>query len=418
MRSKRGGQGPVGTKGVAAVAVLLAMAPGLIGGCVNAASPSEAPTAGPTASPSALPSPAPEQGQASFQIEWEQSFGYPATARPVGQLNLTGLIAGESGFVAFGAVTLGAKDDAAQARSSANYDISAGVWTSPDGQTWRQAQDPALAGARIRAAGASPTGGIVLAGFAPPSSGTDWSVGVWTSQDEVHWRASRFAAAINVVAVATNDRCIVASAFDESGNGIWTSCDGKTWKATYPLGTTKVVDILMSTPSGFVAIGEWKEAGQRHLMAAISKDGSSWQDASVVGDDLLTTNPHLVSTPSGLLVAAGSPVDAGRSVLWRSSADGQTWTHEETSGSLTGANVGEWTACTVGVVIVGGSRAGGATTWTSADGMTWFAQAVTPKPGFVDSIAARGDKVVALMTSGFQHTIWVGQIAPAGPKPT
>jgi hypothetical protein len=400
MTSKRHGQGPRGTSHIAALAVFLAIAPGVIGGCGHAGAPTTVPTASP-----------------SFRIEWQRWPGYPATARPVQQLNLEGVVAGASGFVAFGAVIFGGDDDAAEARSSANYDISAGVWTSPDGLFWQQAQDPALAGARIRAGAASPTGGIVLAGFVPPSSGANWDVGVWTSQDEVHWHASRLAAADNVVAVATNDRCIVASAFDKSGNGIWTSCDGETWKETFALGPARTIDTLSVAASGFLAIGERREGGKRHLMAAVSKDGSSWQEASIVGDDLITTGPQLIATPHGLLVAAGSTVDAARSVLWRSSADGRTWTQEETTGSMSGANVSEGTACASGVVVVGQSKASGATTWTSADGLTWFAVSASPEPGFVDSIASSGDQVVALTTHGFEHSIWIGRIVPAAIKP-
>lgn len=152
---------------------------------------------------------------------------------------------------------------------------------------------------------------------------------------------------------------------------------------TYALGATRRADILSLAPFGFVAIGERNEAGKRHFIVAVSKDGSSWHDAAVVGDDMVATSPRLVPTPHGLLVFAGSPADAARSALWRGSTDGLTWTREETAGSLGGANVDEGTSCTSGVTVIGVSSTGAPATWTSTDGLTWLTGSATPEFGLV-----------------------------------
>ena len=345
-----------------------------------------------------------------FDVLWLPSSSFPRTARPVEQLNLDGIVAAGDVYVAYGAVIVGGGDDAAAARNPANNDISAGVWTSADGVAWDQATDPALAGARMWAAGVSPTGGVVLSGILPPASGSTWDGAVWTSEDTVHWHATRIPSSGSVLAVAWDGKCVVASAFDTGGNGLWTSCDGGAWQKGLVLGTKARVDLLELEPFGFLALVDRSDGVTRHLVVVVSKDGLHWQERSIAGDDVIWTNPAAVTTPSGVLVAAGAGSTAQPTAFWRGSPDGSTWAQEDPASTLKGAYVSEGTECKGGVAIVGESTHGPAT-FVSTDGRSWFEASTSPEFGVVNSMTARDGEIVALISGAeFTHTIWIGRI--------
>jgi hypothetical protein len=427
-------------RGRPSVALVLAIAAAMVYGCTgsSAQSPRTEVTASTEAtrssepSASALPSPKLASPNATpgptatfassgtsavsaarpFDVQWLPSSSFPRTARPVKQLNLGGIVAAGKVYVAYGAVIFGGADDAAAARNPANNDISAGVWTSADGVAWHQATDAALAGARMSAAGVSPTGGVVLSGAYPPASGDTWDSAVWTSTDKVHWHATRIPSSGSVMAVAWDDKCVVASAFDTGGNGLWTSCDGGAWQKGRVFGTTGRVDLLELVRFGFLALAERSDGGTRHLVVVASKDGLHWQDRPIAGDDVIWANPRVVATIGGVLVAAGAGSNAQPTAFWRASSDGSTWTQEDPASTLKGAYIDEGTACKGGVAVVGGSgRTHEPATFISTDGRNWFEASTAPEFGIVDSIAARDDQIVALISGAeFRHTIWIGRI--------
>ena len=404
------------------VALALAMA-ALVVGCTGSAATSPG-TVVAASTPSALPSsgataPLASSGAGAvsaahpFDVQWLPSSSFPTTARPVEQLNLGGIVAAGKAYVAYGAVIFGGADDAAAARDPANHDISAGVWTSADGVAWHQATDPALAGARMDAAGVSPTGGVVLSGALPPASGQTWNTTVWTSADQVHWHATRIPSTGSVRAVAWDGKCVVASAFDSGGHGLWTSCNGGAWQKGHVYGATERVDEIDLVPFGFLALVDRSDdAGHRHLVIVVSKDGLHWQDRTIAGDDVIWTNPHVVVTLGGVLVAAGAGSNAQPIKFWRASPDGSTWTQENPASAMSGANIDRGTACKGGVAVVGTSgRTGEPATFLSTDGRSWFEASTAPESGLLDSIASRDDQIVALISGfEFRHTIWIGRI--------
>lgn len=430
-------------RGRLSVALVLAIAAAMICGCTGSSAQSPgtdltasteatrssepSPSALPSlelASPSATPGPTATFASSStsavsaarpFDVQWLPSSSFPRTARPVEQLNLSGIVAAGKVYVAYGAVIFGGPDDAAAARNPANNDISAGVWTSADGAAWHQATDAALAGARMWAAGVSPTGGVVLSGMLPPASGDAWDSAVWTSTDSLHWHATRIPSSGSVMAVAWDGKCVVASAFDAGGNGLWTSCNGGAWQKGRVFGTTGRVDLLELVPFGFLALAERSEGGNRHLVVVVSKDGLHWQDRPIAGDDRIWTNPRAVATPGGVLVAAGAASNAQPTAFWRASSDGSTWTQEEPASTLKGAQIDEGTVCNRGVAAIGVSgRTGEPATFISTDGRSWFEASTAPEFGIVDSIAAVDDQIVALISGAeFRHTIWIGRIIGA-----
>ncbi|MGZ6273198.1 MAG: hypothetical protein ACXWM8_02745, partial [Candidatus Limnocylindrales bacterium] len=314
-------------RGRPSVALVLAIAAAIVNGCtgsnaqssgteathsVEATRSSELPPSAPPspklASPSAPPGPTATDASSMtsavstarpFDVQWLPSSSFPKTERPVEQLNLSGVVAASKVYVAYGAVIIGGADDAAAARNPANNDISAGVWTSPDGVAWHQATDAVLAGARMWAAGVSPTGGVVLSGLLPPASGSTWDSAVWTSTDQVHWHATRIPSSGSVMAVAWDGKCVVASAFDTGGNGLWTSCNGGAWQKGRVFGTTARVDLVELMPFGFLALVEQSDGRTRHLVVVVSKDGLHWQDRPIAGDDIIGSNPRVVATPGG-----------------------------------------------------------------------------------------------------------------------
>ena len=373
------------------------------------ASPSATP--GPTAT-FASSSPSAVSAARPFDVQWLPSSSFPRTARPVEQLNLGGIVAAGKVYVAYGAAIVGGADDAAAARDPANDDISAGVWTSADGVAWHQATDVALAGARMWAAGVSPTGGVVLSGLLPPASGQTWDSAVWTSTDKVHWHTTRIPSSGSVMAVAWDGKCVVASAFDTGGNGLWTSCNCGAWQKGRVFGTTNRVDLLELVPFGFLALLERSDGGTRHLGVVVSKDGLHWQDRPIAGDDVIWTNPRVVATPGGVLVAAGAGSNTQPTAFWRASSDGSTWTQEDPASTLKGAYIDEGTSWKGGVAVVGVSgRTGEPATFISTDGRSWFEASTAPEFGIVDSIAAGDDQIVALISgAGFRHTIWIGRL--------
>lgn len=428
-------------RGRPSVALVLAIAAAVVYGCTgsSAQSPGTEVTASTEAtrssqpSPSALPSPKLASPSATpgptatfasssasavstarpFDVQWLPSSSFPGTARPVEQLNLSGIVAAGKVYVAYGAVIFGGADDAAAARNPANNDISAGVWTSADGVAWNQATDAALAGARMWAAGVSPTGGVALSGLLPPASGQTWDSAVWTSTDKVHWHTTRIPSSGSVMAVAWDGKCVVASAFDTGGNGLWTSCNGGAWQKGRVFGTTGRVDLIELVPFGFLALVERSDGGSRHLVVVVSNDGLHWQDRPIAGDDVIYgTGLLVVATPGGVLVAAGAASNLQRTEFWRASSDGSTWTQEDPASTLKGAYIGEGTACKGGVAVVGVSgRTGEPATFISTDGRSWFEASTAPESGIVDSIAARDDQIVALISGAeFRHTIWIGRL--------
>lgn len=429
-------------RGLPSVGLVLAIAAAMVYGCTGSsaqspggeATASRESTRSSEASPSALPSPefaspsatpGPTATYASsstsavstarpFDVQWLPSSSFPKTARPVEQLNLSGIVAAGKVYVAYGAVIL-AGDDAAAARNPANNDISAGVWTSPDGVAWHQATDAVLAGARMWAAGVSPTGGVVLSGLLPPASGSTWDSAVWTSTDQVHWHATRIPSSGSVMAVAWDGKCVVASAFDTGGNGLWTSCNGGAWQKGRVFGTTARVDLIELVPFGFLALVERSEGSTRHLVIVVSNDGLHWQDQPIAGDDVIGANPSVVATPGGVLIAAGTASNDQPAAFWRASSDGSTWTQEDPASTLKGAYIDEGTACKGGVAVVGVSgRTSEPATFISTDGRSWFEASTAPEFGIVDSIAALDDQIVALISgAGFRHTIWIGRIIGA-----
>jgi len=166
----------------------------------------------------------------------------------------------------------------------------------------------------------------------------------------------------------------------------WTSQDGLTWTAaavTDPVvgsTMTKVVPVA----DGFVAMGVESvgdEGATNRARAWRSADGLTWEPAAVgrpAKGELQAVVTDLAEGPAGGL-ALGSFIgqDLATQRLWRS-ATGDGWTRADlpkAKGSIWDAVAGS----PEGYLLLGQSRKGKASNWSSADGQSWQRLTKTPR---------------------------------------
>jgi hypothetical protein len=209
----------------------------------------------------------------------------------------------------------------------------------------------------------------------------------------------------------------------------WNSSDGETWVPAPDdagFGGAEVVSIVRRG-SGYVAVGRLG-TGQRGTgsIAWMSDDGARWQRIAspALASGLVAA---LAVGPDGSLLAVGSDLDEREALVWLS-ADGTKWqlAPSEESRLYNGEKIRMTDVAPLpraGFVAVGnyvGVQFGTATSWTSADGITWRRAPGYPavEQGEMLAVAIGRSNLIAVGSYGapdnYIPTIWRGPLPNGG----
>jgi hypothetical protein len=176
-------------------------------------------------------------------------------------------------------------------------------------------------------------------------------------------------------------------------NAVWTSPDGQTWTLAGKRGITPrqagdSIDVVSSTPGGFLAGGYGETSAGRQAVIWTSRDGTSWQRLTAAQLELREAG--LIPGNIDFAVSQGTAtVIADRSGgVWLSTDDGAQWTpvtvpvDHGARNSVSGVSFDK-----AGLVLVRpGTAASGAddgVAYFSADGRTWrYAGTIDPAGGW------------------------------------
>jgi hypothetical protein len=311
------------------------------------------------------------------------------------------------------------------------------AWTSEDGDRWDLApidDAPGSFAVSVAVAAGGGEGHRIVAvgrsGGAPvawdTTDGRTWTRRtVPTLGDGSTWE--------RMVTVLSTDSGYIAggSAGPELGDRharFWRSADGVAWEPVPDdpgFAGAEVVSIV-ARGGGFVAVGRLG-TGQRGSgsIAWVSGDGIRWQriESPALASGLVAA---LDGARDGSLVAVGSDLDERAALAWRS-ADGKTWdlAPSEDSRLYHGDKI-RMTDVSVlpggGYVAVGnyvGLQYGTATSWTSADGVTWRRAPGHPalEQGEMLAVTVARSELIAVGSFGapdnYIPTIWRSAL-PAG----
>ncbi len=318
----------------------------MTGGPAPTAVSTDVPTPAPTVAPTPVAATGPADGQTPGPITWEVREA---------PYRVSDLVSAGALLIAVGT-----------AGSTAEAGDVAGVWTSPDGQTWEAAKVTQPAGT-----------------IAAVAAGPGRLVAVGTVEDGT------------------------------SGPAAWTSVDGRTWQAIPASAFAAssghepgpLQDVAVG-PGGFVVVGSEVGAGGFRATAWHSPDGLAWtRTPSDMGGD---SAGAVVQFGSGYVAAGWSPGENGddRALFW-TSPDGRTWEAAPDAKDL--HDVGSTPVLAAAgqhLVAFGGRSHAWVTTepivWTSQDGVTWESQAsagvVAPLPS--DAPAASGEPAIVGLRIG------------------
>lgn len=288
------------------------------------------------------------------------------------------------------------------------------VWTSRDCLAWSSQPDsPAFAPTRARwqdgVLGLAQKAGVFVAvGTESSEDASVASAAAWFSLDGVTWTRSAVDGAADrtmdaVMTTATGFVALGEARYDihagfGGGTSIWTSPDGRAWTrlavdAGPPRGTR--LRTLVSRPGGFLATATFEvDEGSEgtpgpDLTSGIwtSDDGMRWQP---VPGSPLGLNDLLRTAAGYLAIGSSTPDQSAPALAWRS-IDGRTWT----STALPAPADLPAGAAVFGQRIAGGHAGfvalGGRTdtfadlAWSSRDGVTWTA---------IDLASVLGDAIV------------------------
>jgi hypothetical protein len=269
---------------------------------------------------------------------------------------------------------------------STNGDAAA--WSSGDGRSWRRATGEGWGGAGAQrlttvVRGAREWAAIGRSGDKPL---------VMTSADGLTWRrGAALPAAFRPGRAAYGPAGYVVVGSSRSAAAIWHSANLTTWtRGAGALGATREVMDVTADRQGYVAVGAAKtKDGGRAPLVWTSADGKTWKAAGTV------PVPAGVR-PSGLTAVAahGDTLVALAPAFVSVSADGgRTWRSQPLAGAATVAST------STGFVLTGADGAPGRTDvllWSSTDGRAW--RSIRPHGTGLDGPGAQ--RLTALTTLG------------------
>lgn len=215
-----------------------------------------------------------------------------------------------------------------------------------------------------------------------------------------------------MASVAWNGTRYVAIGSVQVAAAIWASTDGTHWSKVPSLpGPARVYLLdLISTPSGFVAVGyrsDFASSAPDQAVVWRSTDGLSWNS---VPDQAPLDGGHMteVAQAKDRYVAVGV-AQLGELAAW-TSVDGTRWTRSSAPLGGPGSSVADIAAFHGAFIAVGQDvEAAGevGAIWRSTDGSTWQRLPAEVGPGALTALTQLSDQLVAVGGDGQQAIVWV-----------
>ncbi len=348
------------------------------------------------------------------QEPYSGGLGHPARYQG-GQADLLDVVAGGLGYTAVGFL-----DTATGPRAAA--------WASIDGRRWTLVADfPTSDGSLVRSV-ANGSHGLVAVG----ADGRD--AAAWRSADGLTWQRSPSTASVagsrplEFLSVTATPGGYAAVGYEGPSVSVarpafWFSTDGIQWErlATPPGAAAGRADAVAAGEGTVVAVGT---AGTTERptggLAWTSRDGRAWTPVDGA-QPFEAGKVHGVSPGRDGFVAVGADLENKKAIVWRSTADGRTWTRAPDAPSLDNyglpielrdVTLAGSTYIGVGHLLFGTQYSSGVI-WSSPDGETWTRAPDSPMFQQAKVVAVVGDarRAVAVGSYGapdfFIPTIWV-----------
>jgi hypothetical protein len=253
-------------------------------------------------------------------------------------------------------------------------------------------------------------GALVAVGYVPP----DWTSAAWTSSNALDWAYHQLdstAFTFPVAVTSGSGGALVAVGRRRNEPVAWTSPDGAAWQLhdVSILGGTDAerMTAVVATSFGYLAGGSaGPELFERHARFWTSHDGATWDPVADEPAAFADAEVTAVTAFENRFVAVGVLGTAQHktgAVAWTSS-DARTWTRIDDPGFENGVASALIVAPFGGLLAVGSDiDRKVALAWTSPDGQHW--KKITAgdygdrRNLWMTDVAAIGDRVIAVGTS-------------------
>ena len=253
------------------------------------------------------------------------------------------------------------------------------VWSSVDGETWKEQADAGWAQRRYHQAVAHNGRLYVLGGRGNSSS--DRKNDVWYSVDGENWTlvtdTADWEAREKHQAVAHNGRIYVLGGYDGNNrlSDVWSSADGKSWDPVTGAADWSIrEDHQAVVHNGRIYVLGGFDGGDVYNDVWSSVDGNTWRFEGNAAWDARYI--HQAVSHSGRLYVLGGSVFGDYNDVW-SSVDGRSWVQEKVNNSdFWSERSGHQSLSRDGLLYVLGGLNDSSSTfykdvWSSADGVGW-----------------------------------------------
>ena len=253
------------------------------------------------------------------------------------------------------------------------------VWSSVDGETWKEQADAGWAQRRYHQAVAHNGRLYVLGGRGNSSS--DRKNDVWYSVDGENWTlvtdTADWEAREKHQAVAHNGRIYVLGGYDGNNrlSDVWSSADGKSWDQVTGAADWSIrEDHQAVVHNGRIYVLGGFDGGDVYNDVWSSVDGNTWIFEGNAAWDARYI--HQAVSHSGRLYVLGGSVFGDYNDVW-SSVDGRSWVQEKVNNSdFWSERSGHQSLSRDGLLYVLGGLNDSSSTfykdvWSSADGVGW-----------------------------------------------
>jgi TIR domain len=288
------------------------------------------------------------------------------------------------------------------------------VWTSDDGESWRQPTVPSMSGDGEQVVGGIAERDGMLVAVGSDGEGDARDAAAWTSTDGVEWAPADDPDAALAVAgdqamrrVAAAGPGFVAVGYDVGDAAVWTFIAGVWRQEQHPsfggAGDQQMWSVTGLGSDQVVAVGATQSEDGDLDAGAWFFDGTDWRAATGpfggAGDQQMTM---VIATETGL-VGAGFDGPRGEydAAVW-TSTDGLEWSRVDAGPEVFGGNgdqeivgLAAWEA---GLVAVGFDRSvdgANPAAWTSSDGSEW----TRVPPDQLNEVGDQRMKTVAVLGS-------------------
>ena len=215
---------------------------------------------------------------------------------------------------------------------------------------------------------------------------------------------------VNGLATAGGQQMAVGSA--DGYPAVWRKAPGHPWSLVTSLAQVSPGQSLRTLTAVTHGRAGWLAVGAPGPVVFTSTDGTTWQPAAPVADDLAgVTAVDAAAGPAGYVIVGTPAAPGGASVanVWWS-PDLASWTRARDVNDVSGSNQVLAVAAGAHGFVSAGSHDGQPAVWTSANGRSWAA-IVLPLPacasgGMLQQVAINGNHVAALG----QETTAIGSV--------